>query len=93
MDETTQACYQFRVRGAVQGVYYRAATREKANALGLRGWVENRGDGSVSVVVCGPETAVETLSDWLWTGPPAARVDSVESEGVADPGSEGFAIV
>lgn len=93
MDDTQEACHQFRVRGHVQGVYYRAATRDEAIALGLRGWVENRGDGSVSVVVCGPGPAVETLREWLWSGPPAARVDSVEAEPVADPGSEGFAIV
>lgn len=93
MGDIAEACYQFRVRGQVQGVFYRASTRERAIALGLRGWVENRADGSVSVVACGSEETLEALTEWLWTGPEAARVDSVEAESVADPGGSEFTIV
>ena len=93
MGDVAEACYQFRVRGQVQGVSYRAGTSERAIALGLRGWVENRADGSVSVVACGSEDTLEALSEWLWTGPEAARVDSVEVEPVADPGGSDFNIV
>lgn len=93
MGEGASACYQFRVRGHVQGVAYRASTCDRAVALGLRGWVENRADGSVSVVACGAEEALEALEQWLWSGPAPARVDSVEAEPVADPGYEDFSIV
>lgn len=93
MGEVAEACYQFRVRGQVQGVLFRASTEERASALGLRGWVENRADGSVSVVACGSEQTLEALSEWLWMGPEAARVDSVEAEPVADPGNSDFSIV
>lgn len=68
------------VRGRVQGVYYRAATVERAVALGLRGWVKNLPDGRVEVVVAGPTVALGGLTEWLWQGPPAARVDGVQVE-------------
>jgi acylphosphatase len=64
----------------VQGVYYRSATVERAQALALRGWVKNLADGRVEVVASGNATAVAALTRWLWQGPPAARVDAVYLE-------------
>jgi acylphosphatase len=64
----------------VQGVYYRSATAERAQALALRGWVKNLADGRVEVVASGDATAVAALTRWLWQGPPAARVDAVYLE-------------
>lgn len=66
------------VGGRVQGVYYRAATAGQAASLGLDGWVKNLGDGRVEVVAAGDPIAVAALARWLWQGPPAARVDTVE---------------
>lgn len=80
-----------RVEGRVQGVYFRASTAERAVALGLRGHARNLADGSVEVLCAGPLEAVEALLDWLWQGPPMARVDSVrveEADGATVP--EGF---
>jgi acylphosphatase len=80
-----------RVEGRVQGVYFRASTAERATALGLRGYARNLPDGAVEVLCAGPLDAVESLLDWLWQGPPMARVDAVRVEaadGVAIP--EGF---
>lgn len=73
-----------RVTGRVQGVFFRAWTRDKALELGLSGWVRNEPDGSVTALVAGPKSRVESLIDELWKGPPSARVANVEVETVAD---------
>ncbi len=65
------------VTGRVQGVFYRASTAERAQQLGIAGWVKNLSDGSVEVVAAGEEDAVALLLAWLWEGPPASRVASV----------------
>lgn len=88
-----EAARRARVRGRVQGVWFRASTAERAVALGLRGRAENLPDGSVLVHVAGPSESVEALIAWLHRGPPLARVDAVEVEAI-EPGSlqwpEGF---
>lgn len=73
-------CVRCRVQGRVQGVFFRASTREQALILGLTGHARNLPDGSVEVVACGAPKAVEALQDWLWVGPPAASVRAVECE-------------
>ena len=73
---------QIRVRGRVQGVGYRDSLRFEAQKRGVTGWVRNRADGSVEAVLQGAADAVEILIAWARSGPPAARVDSVDS---ADP--------
>jgi acylphosphatase len=67
-----------RIRGRVQGVWYRGWTVEEAARRGLRGWVRNRRDGSVEAVLCGPAAAVDDMIEAMRSGPPAARVESVE---------------
>lgn len=73
-------CVRFRVSGRVQGVFFRASTRERALALGLTGHAINLDDGRVEVLACGDEAAIEALRQWLHQGPPAAKVTAVESE-------------
>ncbi|UCF66999.1 MAG: acylphosphatase [Acidobacteriota bacterium] len=68
------------VHGRVQGVYFRAWTREQAQLLGLAGWVRNRHDGTVEVLAQGESAALETFESKLQQGPHAARVDRVEVE-------------
>lgn len=75
-------CVRCLVSGRVQGVFYRAATQAEARRLGLTGWVSNRIDGRVEVVVCGPEEAVRELREWLWKGPELARVTEVRCEAI-----------
>ncbi|UAA37235.1 acylphosphatase [Paraneptunicella aestuarii] len=65
------------VTGKVQGVFYRATTRQQALELGLTGYAKNLPDGSVEVMACGVEAQVQSLMDWLWQGPDRSRVDSV----------------
>ncbi len=66
------------VKGKVQGVFYRASAREKADELGLFGWVKNRADGSVEVWVEGEEKIVLAMTEWCRQGPERARVEEVE---------------
>lgn len=68
------------VTGRVQGVWYRGWTEQQAQAIGLGGWVRNRQDGSVEIVVAGPEQSVAELIARCRQGPPAARVDQVSVE-------------
>jgi acylphosphatase len=65
------------IRGHVQGVGYRAFALRRAEALGLAGWVRNRSDGSVEVLVEGPGPDIETFFAHLRHGPPCARVEDV----------------
>ncbi|MBM4310946.1 MAG: acylphosphatase [Deltaproteobacteria bacterium] len=67
-----------RVSGRVQGVFFRAETREQAQRLGLCGWVRNLPDGRVELLAEGDAQAVRSLIAWCRTGPPHARVDRVE---------------
>jgi len=67
------------VRGRVQGVGYRNYIAYKAGVLGIRGWVRNRGDGSVEAVVQGAAEAVAEIIRCAERGPRAARVDGVET--------------
>ena len=67
------------VQGRVQGVYFRASTRDEARRLGLTGWVRNEPNGSVRLVAEGPRAALEQLERWCHHGPPHARVDEVSA--------------
>lgn len=73
-------CRKFIVSGRVQGVWYRASTRQQAEQLGLSGHAVNLPDGRVEVIVCGSEAAVDALAAWLWRGPELASVTDVVSE-------------
>ena len=66
------------IEGRVQGVLFRESTRREASRLGLFGWVRNRPDGKVEVLVEGPEEKVRILVDWCHHGPPTARVNKVQ---------------
>lgn len=65
------------VEGKVQGVYYRASTREKALALGLTGWVRNLKDGRVEFEAQGLSPQLEELVRWARQGPNHASVSNI----------------
>ncbi len=67
-----------RVRGRVQGVFFRASTHEKAIELGLSGWVRNNPDGSVQIVAEGDGEALNSLVRWSSSGPVHAQVTESE---------------
>jgi len=66
-----------RIEGLVQGVNYRYFTRQKAQELGVNGWVRNLADGSVECLMEGERDKVEALIRWCHQGPPGARVQKV----------------
>lgn len=67
-----------RIRGKVQGVFFRESMKDEAKKLGVTGWVRNRSDGSVEALVQGEEELVTAIIQWAHRGPGRARVDSVE---------------
>ncbi len=82
---TVGACWQARIEGRVQGVGYREACVAQALSLGVRGWVRNRHDGSVEVLMQGDEATLARMKAWLWLGPPAAHVTQVRVERLEPP--------
>jgi acylphosphatase len=80
------------VRGYVQGVFFRDATRRTAERLGVTGWVANRPDGSVEAVFEGGDDAVDRLVDFVHTGPRGADVEHVEVTDEPPQGLSGFTI-
>jgi acylphosphatase len=80
------------ISGRVQGVYYRANTRDTAREHGVDGWVRNLDDGRVEAVFEGEPDAVESLVAWCHDGSPRAAVDDVEVEHGDTQGIEGFEI-
>jgi acylphosphatase len=81
------------VQGRVQGVFFRAATRQQAHRHGVTGWVVNRPDGAVEAWLEGTPDAVESVEAWIATGgPPAAEVRSFDVEVVAPAGLAGFEV-
>ena len=80
------------VTGTVQGVYYRASTRDAATERGVDGWVRNLDDGRVEAVFEGSEGAVEEMVEWCHTGSPAASVEDVSAEYEDPQGEDGFRV-
>ncbi len=87
-DETIRAV----VTGRVQGVWFRGWTRAQAEELGLRGWVRNEADGSVSALISGPEDKVAEMVAALHRGPEMARVAGVATEPATEDPGKAFVI-
>ena len=66
-----------RVRGKVQGVFFRYSAKLEANRLGLTGWIRNCEDGDVQAIVEGPRKQVVEFVAWCRVGPPGAMVSEV----------------
>jgi len=80
------------VSGRVQGVFYRASTRDTAREEGVDGWVRNRSDGRVEAVFEGPKQAVDNMLEWCETGSRAADVENIEVTTEQPQGEDGFEI-
>jgi acylphosphatase len=81
-----------RVTGRVQGVFFRAWTKDQARELGLSGWVRNCGDGSVEAHVEGEESKVSELIARMRSGPPSARVEQLGCEEIPPKMLSGFEV-
>lgn len=69
-----------KVKGKVQGVYFRASTKAVADQVGVKGFVYNQADGSVYIEAEGDKFALESLLDFCNEGPDRAEVAAVEIE-------------
>jgi acylphosphatase len=81
-----------RVAGRVQGVFFRAETRDRASSLGLSGWVRNAHDGSVEAAFEGPAERVRSMVDWCRRGPALAAVEDVSVDWEEPEGEREFQI-
>lgn len=81
----TQKTIHVIVEGKVQGVFFRAYTRDEAEMLGLSGWVRNRPDGSVEALISGDARNVDRMLEWLETGSPMSKVSRVIIESGQQP--------
>lgn len=82
------------IYGRVQGVFFRSTTKERAQALGVRGWVQNCSDGSVEAVFEAEKDAIEKMVKWCTKGPPGAFVENVDVQWENYLGEfDGFSIV
>lgn len=68
------------ISGRVQGVFYRAHTKDTADRLGIKGYVKNSSDGSVEAVFEGEQPVITQMMEWCHKGPAAAKVDHVLAE-------------
>jgi len=83
---------QLIISGKVQGVYFRASAKEKADSLGLKGWVRNTRDGNVELVASGHYEKLAEMRDWCSHGPAGARVERVEEYSLQDGDFDSFEI-
>jgi len=67
------------VYGKVQGVWFRAWTRDTALEMGIQGWVSNVPSGQVEITAIGEESVLKRFLERLHDGPPLARVERVEA--------------
>ena len=81
-----------RIRGRVQGVFFRTETRSRARSLGLGGWVRNARDGTVEAAFEGPSERVQSMLDWCRRGPALAQVEDVAVESEHPEGEVDFEI-
>lgn len=84
---------RFMVSGRVQGVWFRAGTREVATRLGVGGWIRNLPDGEVEGAFEGPRSTVESALDWIRKGPPGAHVEFCDVIWEPPLGEDSFAIL
>lgn len=81
------------VKGRVQGVFFRASTRQQAERRSVVGWVANQPDGTVDVWLEGPAEDVRAVEDWIAAGgPPGARVSDLEVAEVEPVGHQRFEV-
>jgi acylphosphatase len=80
------------VDGRVQGVFFRDSCQEEARAAGVAGWVRNRDDGRVEVVVEGEPAAVDRLVTWCREGPSSAHITGIEVTEEEPEGVSGFGV-
>lgn len=84
--------YMIKVSGRVQGVFYRASTKETADKLGIKGWIRNEPDGSVLIEAEGTPQQMDAFVMWCRQGPQFAHVKQVNQEEKPVQGFQDFSI-
>lgn len=85
-----QRAVRVRVSGDVQGVFFRASTRDRAQERDVSGWVRNDPEGTVTAVLEGAPEDVDALVEWMREGPPRAQVEQVDVTPTEPDGRDGF---
>lgn len=75
---------RIKVTGKVQGVFFRASTKEKADQLGIKGWVRNEPDGSVLIEAEGEKSVLHEFKEWCSVGPSSAHVKETVIESIPE---------
>lgn len=65
------------IKGRVQGVFFRAYTRDEAKRLNLKGWVKNLADGTVEALFIGDKDSINQMINWCHQGSPNSYVSDV----------------
>lgn len=80
------------ITGKVQGVYFRASAKQRADALGVKGFVRNQPNGSVYIEAEASPEVLEKFLAWCNQGPERAQVLKVETASAALQNFEGFEV-
>jgi acylphosphatase len=80
------------IKGKVQGVFYRATAKDMAQALDLKGWIKNTGEGDVEVIVTGSDSAIHQFIEWCKKGPPKAVVITVNVTSITEKPFDDFRV-
>jgi len=84
---------QIKVKGRVQGVFYRQGAKEKAESLGIKGTVQNCEDDSVEIIATGTKDQLDKLIEWCRMGPPRAIVTDVTTQELSLQQFKSFSII
>ncbi|MEA1925994.1 MAG: acylphosphatase [Patescibacteria group bacterium] len=68
------------IYGKVQGVFFRLSAKEKAEELGICGWIKNNSDGTVSIEAEGEQKDLDAFAAWCRNGPPNSKIESIHKE-------------
>ena len=85
--------FRIKITGRVQGVFFRASTKEKGNELNVSGWVRNEPDGTVLIEAEGEDARMMEFRQWCTIGSPVSKVEGVTVEEVSVQGFDSFEIV
>lgn len=87
------ATVHLRIKGKVQGVFFRATAKEVADQLGVKGWVKNTWNDDVEAMVTGGEEAIRKFIEWCWKGPKKAEVEDVIITKKEETPFDGFSVI
>ena len=87
---TEPTIFRLRIKGRVQGVGFRDWASDEATALKLDGWIRNRSDGSVEMLISGPDATIKDMLGAATQGPALARVANIDIHNETEPPPTGF---